>query len=167
MGENRMKKVIVLTLCLVLMVFAGSGCSQLTDEAKSNISDKVSAKVSELYSSKVESLGDNSAVSNLINEIGLGNITNYTIELETSQEPYGLIINVAQKDDSFTESDFSLTAVQLLGLISNLDYVEVNNGDQHYEMTTDEATALINENVKNLSDSADKLESVLNQLTGN
>ncbi|WKY45674.1 DUF4825 domain-containing protein [Eubacteriaceae bacterium ES2] len=162
-----MKKIIVLALCLFLMGIGSSGCSQLTDEAKSNISEKVSATVSELYSSKVESLGDNSAVSKLIGEVGLGNITNYTIELQTGQEPYGLIINVAEQDDSFTESDFSLTAVQLLGLISNLDYVEVNNGDQHYKMTTDEATALIDENVKNLSDSADKLESVLNQLTGN
>lgn len=161
-----MKRIIVL-VSLFLLVIGSSGCSQLTDEAKSTISEKVSAKVSELYSSKVESLADNSAVLKLINKIGLGNITNYTIDLQTSQEPYGLTINVTQNDGTLTENEFSLTAVQLLGLIKNLDYVQVNNGDQHFEMTADEATALIKENVKNLGDSADKLESVLNQLTGN
>ncbi|WKY48700.1 DUF4825 domain-containing protein [Eubacteriaceae bacterium ES3] len=154
-----MKRKIALILCIACILMVGSGCSQLTDEAKS--------KISELYSAKVESIGDNSAVKQLVDEIGLGNIKNYTLELQTSQEPYGLIINVAQKDDSLTEEDFSITAIQLLGLIKNLDYVQVNNGDQQFEMTTEEATSLINENVKNLSESADKLESVLNKLTGN
>ena len=51
--------------------------------------------------------------------------------------------------------------------VSDSERVATSLALNGFEMTADEATALINENVKNLSDSADKLESVLNQLTGN
>ena len=89
----------------------------------------------------------------------------HAIQLETSQEPYGLIINIAQKDASFNESDFVPSAIQLLGLIKNLDYVEVNNGDEQFKMSTEEASALIDENVKNLGESKDKLKSIIEELT--
>jgi hypothetical protein len=106
---------------MTLLLFGATGCSQLSQEVKQTADD--------LYAAKVEFVGDNAAVYALIEKTGLGKIKDYTIQLETSQEPYGLIINVAEKEDSFNESDFVPSAIQLLGLIKNLDYVEVNNGD--------------------------------------
>lgn len=152
-----MKRVAISLMCMTLLLFGATGCSQLSQEVKQTADD--------LYAAKVEFVGDNAAVHALIEKTGLGKIKEYTIQLETSQKPYGLIINIAEKDGSFNKSDFVPSAIQLLGLIKNLDYVEVNNGDEQFKMTTEEASALIDENVKNLGESKDKLKSIIEELT--
>lgn len=150
-----MKKRWFAVVCITVLLFCITGCDQLS--AAKN-------KAEDLYASKVEYLGDNSAVSQLIEKTGLGNITNYTIELKTEKEPYGLIINVKEMDGTFAENDFSATAVELLGLIKNLDYVEITNGQDSYTLTEAEASAMINENVKMLGESQEKLKSIIDQL---
>lgn len=152
-----MKRVVIILMCMTVLFFGTTGCSQLSQEVKQTADD--------LYAAKVEFVGDNAAVHALIEKTGLGRIKDYTIQLETSQEPYGLIINIAQKDGSFNESEFVPSAIQLLGLIKNLDYVEVNNGDEQFKMSSAEASALIDENVKTLGESKDKLKSIIEELT--
>lgn len=152
-----MKRVVIILMCMTLLFFGTTGCSQLSQEVKQTADD--------LYAAKVEFVGDNAAVHALIEKTGLGRIKDYTIQLETSQEPYGLIINIAEKDGAFNESEFVPSAIQLLGLIKNLDYVEVNNGDEQFKMSSEEASSLIDENVKTLGESKDKLKSIIEELT--
>ncbi|WP_373485247.1 DUF4825 domain-containing protein [Acetobacterium malicum] len=152
-----MKRVVIILMCMTLLFFGTTGCSQLSQEVKQTADD--------LYAAKVDFVGDNTAVHALIEKTGLGRIKDYTIQLETSQEPYGLIINITEKDGSFNESEFVPSAIQLLGLIKNLDYVEVNNGDEQFKMSSEEASALIDENVKTLGESKDKLKSIIEELT--
>ncbi len=83
-------------------------------------------QVDMLFSLAVEYTGDNSAVSTLTGAVGFGKYGDYSIALKTEKEPYGLIINY--KTD-VKDYDFQREAVMMLGLISNLDHIEIKDAD--------------------------------------
>ena len=117
-----------------------------------------------LFESRIEYLGDNSGVIRLIAATGLSQVGQYTIELKTAQEPYGLHIIYSTNTKEFGITDFSSNAIELLGLIKNLGYVEISYGEQTYTLTSKEASYILGFDVKELGRSKDKLEEYHNSL---
>ncbi len=97
---------------------------------------------------KTEYVGDNTKVGQLLQETDLKDYGTYTMELDTKKEPYGLVVHyekpVKQQDDPNVE------AVLLLGLIENLDYVELKSGSETEKFTCDDADSLLGYDVKQL-----------------
>ena len=120
--------------------------------------------VAKLFDAKIDYLGDNSGVIRLIDATGLSQVGQYTIELKTSEEPYGLRIIYSTNTKEFGISDFSSNAIELLGLIKNLGYVEISYGEQTYTLTSKEASEILGYDVKELGMSKDKLDEYHNSL---
>ncbi len=112
----------------------------------------------ELYNARVEYLGNNSAVSELIGKTGLAGLGDYTIELETSMEPYGLKIIYSSTHEEFIELDLTPDAILLLGLIENLDHVEITSKDVVFTLNAAEASDMLGYEVKDIGES---MEAVL------
>ena len=114
--------------------------------------DPVDETVDVIYSLAADYAGDNSAVLNLMDAIGFGKYGEYTIQLKTDAEPYGVIVKykgqVAQNDilpsgDNAQNSnaaepvqatvpyDFQRECVMMLGLVGNLDYIEIKDVDSN------------------------------------
>lgn len=105
----------------------------------------------DLWENKTEYAGDNSAVVALVNAAGpLVGESNYTIQLETEKEPYGLVINY---DYAYDEKQMEREAILMLGLIENLDYVEIHHGSEIYQLTADQACSQLKYDVKRLGKS--------------
>jgi len=117
-----------------------------------------------LFELRIEYLGDNSGVIRLIDATGLSQVGEYTIELKTSEEPYGLRIIYSTNTKDLGIVDFSSSAIDLLGLIKNLDYVEITDGEQTYNLTSKEASEILGYDVKELGMSKDKLDEYHNSL---
>ena len=60
--------------------------------------------------------------------------------------------------------DFSTYAIELLGLIKNLDYVEITDGENTYTLTAEKATQTLGFDIKELGQSQEKLEDYLRSL---
>lgn len=114
--------------------------------------------VADLFDARMEFLGDNSAVSRLIDAAGLSQIGEFTFELKTDQKPYGLRIIYTSSEKPYDMIDISPNAIEFLGLIKNLDYVEITDGVQTYKLTEQEASEMLGYDVKELGQSYDKLE---------
>ncbi len=102
--------------------------------------DPVDEQVDIIYSLATDYIGDNSSVSGLMDAIGFGKYGEYTIELQTAKEPYGLTVKykgqVAQNDiapagDVVQPYDFQRECVMLLGMVGNLEYIEVKDVDSN------------------------------------
>lgn len=111
-----------------------------------------------LFNARMEYLGDSSALSRLIEATGLSQVGQFTIELKTDQKPYGLRILFASSTKPYDMIDFSDFAIEFLGLIKNLDYVEITDGMQTYSLNTQEASKILGYDVKELGRSYDRLE---------
>lgn len=121
--------------------------------------------VEDLFASKSEYIGDNSAVAQLIGKTGFGGLGNYSIELKTSMEPYGLRIIYSPSVVGINELDHSLDAILLLGLVKNLGYVEVISGDFSYILSSSDASDMLGYDVKDLGESRENLMEFLDTLS--
>lgn len=121
--------------------------------------------VEELFASKTEYIGNNSAVAELIKKTGFGALGNYTIELKTSMEPYGLRIIYNPSVEGIDELDHSLDATLLLGLVKNLGYVEIVSGDFTYTLSSPDASDTLGYDVKDLGESRENLMEFLVNLS--
>jgi len=126
--------------------------------------NRLNDNATNLYAARMEYLGDNSGVISLIDETGLSGIGPYTIELETEKTPYGLRIIFDSVPKDFEMVDFSTYAIELLGLIKNLDYVEITDGENTYTLTAEKATQTLGFDIKELGQSQEKLEDYLRSL---
>ncbi|MBW8381979.1 MAG: DUF4825 domain-containing protein [Youngiibacter sp.] len=120
--------------------------------------------VEDLFASKTDYIGDNSAVAQLIKKTGFGALGNYSIELETNMEPYGLRIIYSPSVEGISELDHSLDATLLLGLVKNLGYVEVISGDFSYTLSSSDSTDTLGYDVKDLGESRENLMEFLENL---
>lgn len=88
-----------------------------------------------IYSLATDYTGDNSAVLNLMDAIGFGKYGEYEIQLQTEAEPYGLTVKykgqVAQNGEKAQPYDFQREAVMMLGMVSNLEYIEIKDVDSN------------------------------------
>lgn len=119
-----------------------------------------------LYRLRLEYLGDNSGVIALVQATGLEFAGDYTLELKTSEKPYGLKVIYSTGNDKFEFTDFSQYSTELLGLIKNLDYVEITNGENTFRMTAEEASQTLGHDVKDFGTDPSKLEAYLKSLYG-
>ncbi len=143
--------------------------------------DPVDEAVDIIYSLAADYTGDNSAVMNLLNAIGFGEYGEYTMELKTDTEPYGVIVKykgqVAQNDvlladgtqistatepadDAAVPYDFQRECVMMLGLVGNLDYIEIKDVDSNIvRYDTSVTKSLLMYDVKQMAEDKAVLES--------
>ena len=89
--------------------------------------------INALYEKSGDYAGDNSAIGGLLNELEFGVYGDYTFELQTADEPYGVTVKYSGE---VGEYDFQREAVILIGLVGNLDYVDIIDGNSnvvHYD----------------------------------
>ena len=108
-----------------------------------------------LWNDKTDYIGENDNVVALVSDIGF---KDYTVELETDAEPYGLIVNV--KDDDL-QDNLERECILLLGLIGNLDHVTIIADSGTYTMNVDQANSVLKYDVKKLGSSKSLLERYL------
>lgn len=119
-----------------------------------------------LYKLRMDYLGDNSGVSRLVKETGLEFAGDYTLELKTSEKPYGLRVIYTDAIMDFETNIYSPYATELLGLIKNLDYVEITDGESTFRLTADEASQTLGHDVKDFGTDPSKLEAYLKSIYG-
>lgn len=146
-----MKKLIVAAVCCILL----AGCKSPGTDSGNRIDD--------LWEAKTEYIGNNSAVGKLVYMTEFSQKGSFSMELETAQEPYGLIINFDDKAEDLKNTDFDSDAVILLGLIENLDYVELKSGEEKRRIDASEVSEKLGYDVKALGESKEKLSEYLNQ----
>lgn len=120
-----------------------------------------------LYKLRLDYLGDNSGVSRLVRETGLEFAGDYTLELKTSERPYGLKVIYTNTTDKFEIFDFTQNSTEILGLIKNLDYVEITNGENTHKLTAEEASEALGYDVKEFGTDPTKLEQYLKSIYEN
>ena len=119
-----------------------------------------------LYKLRLDYLGDNSGVSRLVKETGLEFAGDYTLELKTLEKPYGLRVIYTDAIMDFETNIYSPYATELLGLIKNLDYVEITDGESTFRLTADEASQTLGHDVKDFGTDPSKLEAYLKSIYG-
>lgn len=70
----------------------------------------------------------------------------------------------SNSNDKFEIIDFSQYSTELLGLIKNLDYVEITNGKYTHKLTAAEASQALGYDVKEFGTDPSKLEDYLKSL---
>lgn len=120
-----------------------------------------------LYRLRLDYLGDASGVGRLVREIGLEFGGDYTLELKTSEKPYGLKVIYTNTTDKFESIDFTQNSTELLGLIKNLDYVEITNGVNTHKLTAEEASQALGFDVKEFGTNPTRLEQYLKSIYEN
>ena len=146
-------KFIRLAILSVFMVSLGMiGWGNFTVSKETNDESKVNLTTVLKY--KNSYVGDNSAVSNIVNNLP-ANIYNEGIELQTSSKPYEITIHykdfedisIRLEDDSVITSSFQYVmknnALIILSLVQNADIVNFDMDDG--TIITYERTALVNE----------------------
>ena len=81
-----------------------------------------------LYALKTPYIGDNSAVSAILEELGIAElIGGYTLELHTEAAPYGLTLHLQPEDETLTRTDIDAVMGRygyfVLALVDNAGYV--------------------------------------------
>jgi len=151
--QKKMSLIVAIMMVIALVI---TGCSN-TDESKEKY------KIEEYYDSRVQYVGDNSKVSELLNVLGVGDLGEYTIALNTDKEPYGLTVNFSKLSDASYEAklengdriDFAYFA---LALIENLNEIDVNYKDYNYHLSREQANEMVDGDIKDFGNSIEKLK---------
>ena len=85
---------------------------------------------------------------------------------KTSEKPYGLRVIYTDAIMDFETNIYSPYATELLGLIKNLDYVEITDGESTFRLTADEASQTLGHDVKDFGTDPSKLEAYLKSIYG-
>lgn len=118
--------------------------------------------VDSLWKHKTEYVGDNSKVINILSEAGAKDIGDYKIEIESDKKPYGLKVNYENVKDMDPEQLEKLAAVTM-GLVGNLERMQINADGKDYDYTIDEINKKFNMDFKDLSKDKEKLKSFLEE----
>ena len=143
--------IIVLTLSILMV-----GCSK-NEPMEQTYVDRI-------YDMKSEYIGDSTKVIKLIEAIGFDAGGKYTIELFTDKEPFGLEIKYSKLDKAeVSEADLLIFSNLLLGLIENLDYVNiVDNDDIIFEQSLETLNNSLEFDIKEIGENKEELEKYLN-----
>lgn len=93
--------------------------------------EPVDETVDVIYSLATDYTGDNSAVSGLLEAIGFDKYGDYDIQLQTAAEPYGLIVKYKGQVSQNGDYDFQRECVMMLGMVGNLEYIEIKDMDSN------------------------------------
>lgn len=114
-----------------------------------------------LWNDRTPYIGNNSAIAKLVADTGLAAIGKHEIALHTEQPPYGITITYDTTSKDADSIDFEMQATELLGLVSNTDYVEIKTGTRIYRLSTEEATKKLGYDVKQLGSSKESLRAYM------
>ena len=123
--------------------------------------EDISLKTSELFSERHLYIGNPSANGKLANAINLRDLIGpYENQLETEKEPYGWIIKLSgeltEQERDLKEGYMDYAAYVMIALVQNLDHVTfryVVNGEMKTKtITTEDATQILGQNVKDCYD---------------
>lgn len=117
---------------------------------ESNHNQTQNCDARKLWQNKVRYIGNNSNVSNLVNLILKNRYSHYKIELQTTNEPYGLIITFDKLTQDLSEIDFKKEAILLLSLINNAQYVRFEYNGYDFQLSIEEANKIVGFNLKEL-----------------
>ena len=112
----------------------------------------------------MEYLGDASKTGALLAQMWFHTLGEYAFEIEADKEPYTLIIKYKPGAEKLTEEKLFLDTSLMLGLIENLDVVEVQSGKERYRLTEQEVSGDCRFYIKRIGAEKSKLrEYVLSQ----
>lgn len=120
---------------------------------------------SQLFDAQILYIGDASGVSNLLRQTDLPAFGDFTMELKTMEEPYGLRViyeTLPDADDAF----FQQNGMLLLGLVQNLGYIEIPYEGGIYTLSKEQASQILGFDVKELGQSQILLEEYLEKTMG-
>ncbi len=126
-------------------------------------SDIKAANVDALWDWKSGHVGNNSAVINILGEAGSRELGDYTIQLHTTTDPYGLTVSYSNVTDQFSKETAERISALAVGLIGNLSYVEVKSPEKTYRFTEKSLNKELKMKVKDMSKDKAKLEQFLQQ----
>lgn len=121
-----LKRITLYFISLLSLTILLSGCS-LNNDSKTD-----------LFQYKNSSVGDNSAVGNIVKELAHNKELNQ-ISLETKKEPYGITLEYkdidAEKVDKETKETVITNSTFLFALIKNVDWITFKFPDQEFTVT--------------------------------
>jgi beta-lactamase regulating signal transducer with metallopeptidase domain len=125
-----------------------------------------------LYSYKTPYVGDNSKVSNIVQNLPLPEGYVYNgIELQTNKKPYGVTVkykheskNVVTLDGDSLYNLLYRNSIIMFSLIENVDYIEFKSEINTKTFTKDMADELIGKDVYSLSKDIDTFKQFINTL---
>ncbi|MGN0144666.1 MAG: DUF4825 domain-containing protein [Clostridium sp.] len=162
MRINNFKKFAILSVIILSLGIVG--CTKSTEQKEVPNESKVNLTTVLKY--KDSYVGDNSAVSNIVNNLP-ANIYNEGIELQTASEPYEITIHyksfedisIKFEDDSLMSSSFPYVmknnALIILSLVPNADIVNLHIDDG--TIITYERTDLVNGHKDDFGNNLEKI----------
>jgi hypothetical protein len=122
--------------------------------------EPVEESVDVIYSLATDYTGDNSKVSGLLDAIGFGKYGDYEIQLQTAAEPYGLTVKYKGQVAQNGDYDFQRECVMMLGMIGNLEYIEIKDADSNIvRYDTNVTKSMLMYDVKQMAEDKAVLES--------
>lgn len=159
----------MLLLCFSINVFF-LGCSQNYETEQSSPEQKQYSlqEVKNLFQWKTDYVGDNSAVGNLLSELGTPEgIKGNGFEIQSNTEPYGILVyyEIEDLEEEKRNMEIRKNTMILFSLIGNLDYVNYSISQKDKEaitlsftregMISEGAIVLIDNILEGYTDSAD------------
>ncbi len=146
----------------LLAAVALTGCSTGHESAVAP-TDAVT-RAHSLWLDRTAHVGDNSKVIALTADAGFGSMGTHTLALHTDARPYAVTVAYSALDKPFDTVDFTPQATLLLGMIANLDRVEVTAGTDDFVLTAEEASKALGFDVKELGRDEAKLTAYFRSL---
>lgn len=153
-GQNLHERMIYLKKIFIpLFIFLLlTGCSQNIDRTKED-----------LFQYKGSKVGNNSAVSNIANNL-LNGKKLASLELSTSKKPYGIILNYKNIAVADLESEYKLTALYnasfFFALVPNVEWITFRFDEVEYKVTKEELQNWYGEDLSQY-DNEDELDSLV------
>ena len=142
-----------LVAAMLLAAMALTGCTTSREPARTGAVSQADG----LWQHRTAHLGDNSRVIALTDDAGFGSMGTRTLALHTGSTPYALTVAYTALVKPFDTIDFTQPATLLLGTIANLDRVEVTSGTDRFALTSEQASATLGFDVKELGKDQAKL----------
>ncbi len=126
------------------------------------VEEKVPTYAEMLFESKTDYIGDANAVAGVYGTIGFGT-GGGTFELQTSEEPYG--IKLFYDKIPYNERALFEKSSLLIGLVKNLSYVELYEGEELILKTTvEDANGDLGFNIKEIGEYKERLDEYLEKV---
>lgn len=141
-----LKKLVTLVLLVGLTM---SGCDNKNSQP-------------DLFQYKGSYVGNNNAISHILNNLPITAYPN-DFELQTKQQPYGLILNyIGSEPQQQREKIIIYTATYLFALIQNIDWIRYNFADQQYTISKEQMRSWYGVDLHQIQ-TADELDVLINQ----
>lgn len=136
-----MRKLITYLIAGIFMFVILSGCSSRHDAGQ------------ELFKYKGSTIGNNSAVVNIINKLPYRKAFN-GVSLQTQKKPYGMVIKYGNVTGNIKKTVIT-NATTIFVLVKNADWVTSNFQNWHYTLTRQQLNSWYGEDLYQITDQKD------------